>query len=94
MAVRLLKSLSTGVVLPYVEAALKGENVRELTPAEVAEYMASIGKADAPAPAPVVEPEPVFEEPAPEIAKGVTVTRDYSEGEPNAAEVLKALEVD
>jgi hypothetical protein len=36
----------------------------------------------------------VFEEPAPEIETGVVVTQDNSEGEPDADEVLKALEVD
>lgn len=93
MAVRLLKSLTTGVVLPYNPAALKSANVREMTAQEVAEYMGTLDQ-KAEAPQPVAEPEPVFEEPAPEIETGVVVTQDYSEGEPDADEVLKALEVD
>lgn len=93
MAVRLLKSLSTGVVLPYVEATLLSQEVREMTPAEVDEYMATITGKKVAAPAPVIESQPA-EKPAAQVARGVTVTRDYSEGEPSAAEVLKALETD
>lgn len=93
MAVRLLKSLQTGVVLPFSKAALDNANVREMTAAEVTEYMDAITGNKAAAPAPVVEEAPA-ESSAPPIARGVTVTRDFSEGEPSAAEVLKALETD
>lgn len=100
MAMRLLKSLSTGVVVPYTPAALKHSNVREMTAAEVQEYLASMN-VEAPAveaePEPVVEaePEPVVEaEPEPVVETGKVVTRDYEDGEPDADEVLAALEVD
>jgi len=86
---RYLKSLTTGVVLPYVEAALLNKNIREMTPEECAEYEASIGKKPAAQPAPKKAPKP----PA-EPAKGEVVTRDISEGEPTAEEVLKAIEAD
>lgn len=94
MAARYLKSLSTGVVLPYVEATLLNAKVREMTPAECEEYEASIGVSNSPPPAPepVAEPEPVAAPAA--VEKGVTVTRDISEGEPDVDAVIAALEVD
>ncbi len=43
MAARYLKSLTTGVVLPYSEAALKTADIRLMEPSECAEYEASLG---------------------------------------------------
>jgi hypothetical protein len=101
MAHKYLKSLITGVVLPYVEASLLSKNVRVMTPEECAEYEASLPggvKTPAAAPEPTPAPEPVavaaIETPPTEVKKGVTVTRDISEGEPNVDEVIAALEVD
>lgn len=93
MAMRLLKSLSTGVVIPYTPAALKHSNVREMTAAEVQEYLASM---NVEAPAVEAEPEPVVEaEPEPVVVEtGKVVTQDFEDGEPDADEVLAALEVD
>lgn len=93
---RYLKSLTTGVVLPYVEASLKNADVREMSAEECAEYEASIGKTPEPEIVPVVEPSPEPEpEPEPaEIETGTVVTHDFEEGEPDAEAVLKALEVD
>jgi ATP-dependent RNA circularization protein (DNA/RNA ligase family) len=91
---RLLKSLNTGVVLPFSEAALLTPNVREMTQNEVNEYLASIGKAPS---APVVEVVEEVEEPEETVTNvemGVTVTQDFSEGEPDVSEVLKALETE
>lgn len=94
---RYLKSLNTGVVLPYVQAALLSPGVREMTAEECAEYEASIGKAPQPAQAAKKKKR---KKPAEEkaektqVAKGKTVTRDISEGEPDAAAVLEALKVD
>ena len=90
MAARYLKSLSTGVVLPYVEAALLSPGVREMTADECAEYEASIGKK--PAAQPVRKKK--APKPAAEPVKGEVTTRDISEGEPSAEEVLKAIESD
>lgn len=69
---RYLKSLQTGVVLPYSEALAKSADVAPMTEAECVEYEVSMGVApstsvaEQPAPvvvesAPVVE-DPVFEE--------------------------------
>ena len=90
MASRYLKSLATGVVLPYNEAALKSAGIRLMEPAECAEYEASIGLNPAEA-----APEPVFEE-------VVITTADTPQPEPevvesdddDASQVLAALEVD
>lgn len=85
-----LKSLATGVVLPYVEASLKSADVRKMSAEECAEYEASMSK-------PVVqeavpEPEPVFEEPAAAVEVEV---EDYTpEDDPQVQEVLGALETD
>lgn len=87
---RYLKSLTTGVVLPYVEASLLNKNIREMTPEECAEYEKSIGKKPAAQPA----PKKKASKPAAQPAKGEVVTRDISEGEPTADEVLKAIETD
>jgi len=91
---RYLKSLNTGVVLPYVEAALLSPGVREMTAEECAEYEASIGKTPQPAKAAKKKKRKKPAEEKAEVAKGKTVTRDISEGEPDAAEVLEALKVD
>ena len=100
---RYLKSLVTGVVLPYNTAALKSADVRQMSASECAEYEASIGKTSAPAPdavevttTPVVEEpvveEPVVEEPVvtePEV--GEHIVEDF---DPDVAGVLGALEVE
>jgi hypothetical protein len=90
MAARYLKSLETGVVLPYVQAALLSPGVREMSAEECEEYEASIGKT------PVVKKAPKKKAAKVEtaVAKGEVVTKDISEGEPTADEVLKALETD
>lgn len=89
---RYLKSLETGVVLPYVQAALLSPGVREMSPEECAEYEASLGKT----PKPQQVQKKKRKQPAEKVkvAKGATVTRDISEGEPSAADVLEALKVD
>lgn len=103
-----LKSLVTGVVLPYVEQSLKSADVRLMEPAECAEYEASIGLTSDPSPdvveptvtaEPVVEPEPVVEEPVVEtVVEEVTTSEmevtDISEGPSDVEGVLSALEDD
>ena len=54
---RYLKSLVTGVVLPYVEASLKSADIRLMDPRECAEYEASVGKTSEPAPDAAPTPE-------------------------------------
>ena len=58
---RYLKSLQTGVVLPYSEALAKSADVAAMTAAECAEYEASMGVT----PSVVQDSAPVVEEPAP-----------------------------
>lgn len=94
---RYLVSLTTGVVLPYVPAALKSPNVRELSADEAAQYEDGLKTKKkfepmdvAPqAAAPLLTPEP---EPEPVVAE--VVTQDISEGEPDIDAVLGALEAD
>jgi hypothetical protein len=86
---RYLKSLNTGVVLPYVEAALLSPGVREMTAEECAEYDASLGKKSSTAPAAKKKVRKKKQ-----AAKTGVATQDISEGEPSAEEVLKALEDD
>ena len=79
---RYLKSLATGVVLPYVEASLKSADVRLMDPEECAEYEAGLNR---PVASEVVEPEVVAE---PEVGEVLVEDLDPVE------EVLGALEVD
>lgn len=96
-----LKSLITGVVLPYNVAALKSADIRLMDPAECAEYEASMGvgpslssdveqtvttEAVDVEPTVTVEAGPTFEEP---VVEEVLV-----ENSDQVKEVLGALEVD
>jgi hypothetical protein len=86
-----LKSLVTGVVLPYVPASLKCADIRLMDPAECAEYEASLNKPVAEAaPTPAVEtlPDPEVLVVEPEI--GEVLVEDLDP----VAEVLGALETD
>lgn len=88
---RYLKSLVTGVVLPYVEASLKSADLRKMSAEECAEYEASMNK-------PVVqeavpEPEPVFEEPE-VVVEPEPVEVEVEEYDPSVEKVLGALETD
>ena len=88
-----LKSLVTGVVLPYNEPALKCADIRLMEPAECEEYEASLGSTADPSPDAVeVTPtaeveEPVVEEPV----VGEHVVEDF---DPDVEGVLGALEID
>lgn len=90
---RYLKSLTTGVILPYVEAALKNADVVVCTAEEAAAYETSVGaKPSPPEPeAPVVEEVEVEEV---EVKVGAVVTQDFEDGEPDADEVLEALRIE
>jgi hypothetical protein len=94
---RYLKSLVTGVVLPYNTATLKSADVRQMSASECVEYEESMGLVSAPVvEEPVVE-EPVVEEPVveePVIEEPVVEIQDHSEGEPEIEAVLGALEAE
>ena len=95
MASKYLKSLVTGVVLPYNEAALKSADIRLMEPAECKEYEASVGGVAAPVEPPVVEAvaeEPVVEEPVVEEVVDEPVLEDDSEDDID--EVIAALEIE
>jgi hypothetical protein len=96
---RYLKSLVTGVVLPYVPASLKSADIRLMDPAECAEYEATLNKpavAAPVAPTPAVEtlpdPEVLVVEPKvvvePEVGEMIVEDLDPVEA------VLGALETD
>ena len=90
MASKYLKSLVTGVVLPYSEAALKSADIRLMEPAECEEYEASVGGVAAPVEPPVVEA--VAEEPVVEEVVDEPVLEDDSEDDID--EVIAALEIE
>ena len=98
-----LRSTSTGVVLPYNAKLAMRPNVVALTDEEAAEYLAGVKNPTAvvPTPEPTPEPEPVPEPvPEPEAEAPVfeqaldVAVSDISDGEPNAEELLAALEID
>ena len=93
MAAKYLKSLTTGVVLPYNEPALKNANMRLMEPAECEAYEQSLNKGSAaapkPAPEPAPEPEPVVEEVA-VVEEEPVVEEPFTDVEG----VLGALEVE
>jgi hypothetical protein len=83
MAAKYLKSLTTGVVFGFNEAALKNAEMRLMDPAECEEYERSLGTPVAkPEPTPEVAPEPAPEEP---VAEDTSLDVD---------EVVAALKVD
>lgn len=91
-----LRSTTTSVVLPFNAKLAKRPNIEVMTPAECSEYEAGmktpVSKVPAPAPEPTPEPtpepKPVFEA-IPEVA-----VQDVSEGEPDAEDILAALDAD
>ena len=88
---RYLKSLSTGVILPYVAASLKSPGVREATSEEATEYEASLGIVNTAKPASKPKAKAKVSK---KTRKKKVVTQDISEGEPDPDEVLAALKVD
>ena len=94
--VKYLRSTTTGVVLPYNVKLAKRPNIEAMTPAESADYEAGVkapvskvaAPVPEPTPEPTPEPEPVFEAP-PEVS-----VQDVSKGEPDADDILAALDVD
>lgn len=102
---RYLKSLQTGVVLPYSEALAKSADVAAMTAAECAEYEASMGvtpsvvvQDSAPVveePAPVEEvPVPVAEEPEFEEVVFESPAIKEDETPPEVDEVIAALDTE
>jgi hypothetical protein len=103
-----LKSLVTGVVLPYNEAALKSADIRLLDPQECAEYEATLNRpvaAEPAVPTPAVETlpdpevlvvEPVVEEPVVEepVVEEPVFEEVVVEDLDPVQEVLGALETD
>lgn len=83
MAGKYLKSLVTGVVLPYNEPALKCADLRLMEPAECEEYEASLKPASA--------PKPVAKKKAKKKAKVKAKAKDTSD---DIDKVVAALEVD
>ena len=82
MAAKYLKSLTTGVVLPYVEAALKSAEIRLMEPAECAEYEKTLAGGGPK----VAEPEPVFDEVVIKPPKPKTKAKAKPKPEPVAEE--------
>jgi len=83
MAGKYLKSLTTGVVLPFNEPALKSADIRLMEPAECEEYEASLGINAAPA------PKPAKKRSKKKATKKASVNVDDS-----VDKVMQALEVD
>lgn len=95
---RFLKSLVTGVVLPYNEAALKSADIRKMSAEECEEYEASMKSSSDPHPDVVVptvtadpHPDVVKTTPAVEPEVGEVILEDF---DPDVEGVLGALEVD
>ena len=82
-----LKSLVTGVVLPYVEASLKSADIRKMSAEECAEYEAGINGNKSAAPA---KRKPAKRKKTAEPAIGEIIVEDVDPTE----EVLGALETD
>lgn len=96
---RYLKSLQTGVVLPYSEALAKSADVAPMTAAECAEYEVSMGVTPSietvEEPAPVVEePAPVVEEPEFEEVVFESPAIEEEETPPEVDEVIAALDTE
>jgi hypothetical protein len=93
MAAKYLKSLVTGVVLPYNEPALKSADIRLMEPAECEEYEASlVAQEEGNTP---VTAKPEFEEVV--VETSFSPPPDESERQKEASEdekVMAALEVD
>ena len=88
-----LKSLITGVVLPYVEASLKSADIRKMSASECEEYEASMNvkrKLPLKQPKKVIKKKKVVA-PVVEPEVGETLIGDF---DPEVEGVLGALEVD